>query len=114
MLNLLYRSCYAVQWITLLILMGGVAYVTFGVISSRYKTWENTYLSEDNLTIAFLVPVIWFIYSFAIYIYFNEWATRYAYEMTEKVLFEKLVLECINLLGTILTTVLLTGANKRK
>lgn len=114
MLNFLYRSCYAVQWLTMLILMGGIAYVTYGIVSSRYKTWENTYLNDDNLPLAFCVPILWFIYSFAIYHYFNEWTCRYAYEMSEKVLFEKLILEIINLLSTVLTTVLLTGANKRK
>lgn len=94
--------------------MVGVAYVTYGVISSRYKTWENTYLNDDNLPIAFCVPILWFIYSFAVYYYFNEWIIKYTYEINERILFEKLVLECVNLAGTILTTILLTGANKRK
>ena len=114
MLNFLYRSCYIVQWLTLLILMCGIAYVTYGVVSARYKSWENTYLTEENLPIAFLVPILWFCYSYAIYYYFNEWMCRYAYEMNERVLFEKLVMEIINLLSTILTTVLLTGANKKR
>lgn len=114
MLNFLYRGCYAVQWLTMLILMGGIAYVTYGIVSSRYKTWENTYLTDENLPIAFLVPILWFIYSFAIYHYFNEWACRNAYQMNEKVLLEKLVLEVVNLLATLLTTALLTGANKKR
>ena len=114
MFNFLYRSCYVVQWVTLIILACGMTYVTYGILSSKYKTWENTYLTEGNLPIAFCVPLLWFLYSFAIYHYFNEWVIRYQYEVTEKILFEKLVLEIINLLSTVLTTVLLTGANKRK
>ena len=96
------------------ILFGGIAYVTYGVISTKYREWTNTYLSDDNLFMAFSVPILWFIYSFAIYHYFDEWVTRYQYDVSVGILAEKLILEIINLVATILTTCLLTGANRRK
>jgi hypothetical protein len=89
-----------------------ICYVYYGVLTNKYREWNNAFLNDDNLEWALLIPIAWQVQVCLRYYIFNKEFNYIDYPL-ERLAFE-LGCEFVDVIATIATTILFTGIYKRK
>lgn len=107
------HSLICVSYLTTIItLWCAIAYVYYGVLTNKYREWNNPFLNDANLQLALLIPIAWQVQVCLRYYIFYKEFNDINYSV-ERLAFE-LGCEFVDTIATIATTVLFTGIYKRK
>lgn len=107
----LYRLICIEYSTTIITLWCAICYVYYGVLSNKYRQWNNAFLTDQNLPLALFIPIAWQVQvCVRSYIFY----TQYHYHHYTLVgLVWEFGAEFIDSVATVATTILFTGYYKK-